>query len=168
MSDRPAHIVVLGPTGSGKTTVGAALAAAIGARFVDSDEQIVSATGSTGAEYAAAHGVPALHRAERIALVDAMTASAPSVIAAAASTLDDAGMRRLLAEHRCVCLHAPLPVRVARRRDGDHRRPVDPEEQSRLDLRRAPHMATLCSITVDTVALDPAACVAAIRAVLGI
>ncbi|WP_306419433.1 gluconokinase [Amaricoccus solimangrovi] len=36
-ADRPAHIVVMGVSGSGKTTVGEALAAALGWRFVEGD-----------------------------------------------------------------------------------------------------------------------------------
>ena len=34
------HIVVVGPTGAGKTTVGRLLAEQLGVRFVDNDEQL--------------------------------------------------------------------------------------------------------------------------------
>ena len=45
MSDAPANIYLIGPTGSGKTAVGRQLARDVGLKFVDSDREIEKRTG---------------------------------------------------------------------------------------------------------------------------
>src|SRR5690348_11331420 len=49
-------IVLIGMMGAGKTTVGRRLAAKLGRRFVDSDEEVEKAAGMTIEEIFAAHG----------------------------------------------------------------------------------------------------------------
>lgn len=51
-------IVLIGMMGAGKTTVGRRLAAKLGRRFVDSDEEVEKAAGMTIEEIFAAHGEP--------------------------------------------------------------------------------------------------------------
>ncbi|HJR86862.1 MAG TPA: shikimate kinase, partial [Acidimicrobiia bacterium] len=82
------HLVLMGPMGSGKTTVGSIVAQRLGRPLVDSDEQIEREHGRTGLELAEEHGVAWLHAAEAEALRQAVVATEPSVIAAAASTAD--------------------------------------------------------------------------------
>ena len=43
------HVVFVGAMGSGKSTIGRSVAAALERRFVDNDEQVLAATGMTAA-----------------------------------------------------------------------------------------------------------------------
>ena len=87
------HIVLVGLMGSGKTTVGAALAAALGVPLRDSDADIERDTGLTGRDIAARDGIDALHALEARQLLDALDEPGTTVITAAASTLDDPACR---------------------------------------------------------------------------
>jgi shikimate kinase len=87
------RVVVIGAMGSGKTTVGTALAAALGLPFLDNDAQLLAATGSTAAAIAARDGIDALHEVEARLVRDALHDPASSVIAAAASTVTDRSVR---------------------------------------------------------------------------
>ena len=85
---RPAlrqHLSLLGPMGSGKTTVGALLAAGLGRSFVDSDDQL-QAPGASAVTVYDTLGRDALHAAEERVLLEALGERAPVVIAAAASS----------------------------------------------------------------------------------
>lgn len=156
------HIVVLGAMGAGKTTIGALIASRLDLPFVDSDVQVALLTGAASADTASRFGVPELHRIEREVLLTALAAPEPSVIAAAASVIDDATARDALRAHICVGVQALQGLRAERHEAGSHRRPIDPEEQRRLDERRRPHLDALCLVTVDAGAMSPAACVDAV------
>jgi shikimate kinase len=90
------HIVLVGLMGSGKTTVGAALAAALGVPHRDSDRDIERQTGMTARALAARDGIDTLHDLEARHLLGALREPARTVISAAASTLDDPACRRAL------------------------------------------------------------------------
>jgi shikimate kinase len=112
---RPPHIVFVGAMGSGKTTIGARVATALGKPFVDNDEVLERSTGLTAAELAARDGVDALHRAEATILLDALRAAGDSVITAAASTITDPDVRHELSQRALVVwLRADSRTLVAR------------------------------------------------------
>jgi shikimate kinase len=90
------HVVLVGLMGTGKTTVGRLLAAALGLPFTDSDAAIERERGSTVQELANEIGVDEMHELEARHLLGALEAPEPSVIAAAASTIDDAACRQAL------------------------------------------------------------------------
>ena len=112
------HVALIGAMGSGKSTTGARLAAAMAWPFVDNDAASRTATGATaGAEVVVRDGIDGLHAKgaglDRGALQDPGAA----VIAAAASTVVDPEVRRAL-ERRAfvVWLHAdPVALGGARR-----------------------------------------------------
>jgi len=149
MTDRTDHIVVIGPMAAGKTTVGRGIADRLGLDFVDSDDQIRDLTGSSGAEIAQAEGVDALHRMELQVFWAAMRAPAPSVIAAAASVIEDAEVRETLLRSRCVWLDAEDDTRRRRRASGSHRREVSAQE-ARLLEKRDPLFAGCADVRIDT------------------
>jgi len=60
----PKPIVLVGMMGAGKTTVGRRIAAKLGRRFVDSDDEIEAAAGMTIDEFFAAHGEPEFRAGE--------------------------------------------------------------------------------------------------------
>ena len=117
------HIVLVGLMGSGKTTVGAALAAVLGVPHRDSDIEIERETGLTGRQIAARDGIDALHALEARHLLDALRRPGTTVISAAASTLDDPVCRaRMRArKHLVVWLRATPREIAARLRNDDHR-----------------------------------------------
>ncbi|MEX1170389.1 MAG: shikimate kinase, partial [Chloroflexota bacterium] len=82
------HVVVVGLMGSGKTVVGRRLAARLGWPWRDSDREIEASTGLTVRELRDRDGVDAMHALEARHLLDALAEPAPSVISAAASTVE--------------------------------------------------------------------------------
>lgn len=66
------HVVLVGLPGSGKTTVGRALADALGRSFVDLDQRIVSSQGLSVAGLWEANGEAAFRRLEQAAMREAL------------------------------------------------------------------------------------------------
>lgn len=144
------HIVVVGLMGVGKSTTASALAIELGRRFVDSDVDIARLTGTSGAEFAAQFGVPALHRLEAAVLLGALAREAPSVIAAAASTIEDPLIRHVLPERAFVVnLTLPLDDAIRRQATGAHRRPMSLAELEAVAAKRDPMFATIEDLRLD-------------------
>jgi len=109
--------------GSGKTTVGRALAERLGLEFSDSDRLIEAARGRTVRELAEELGVDEMHELEKAHLLGALASAEPSVIAAAASTIEDAEARAALQAPgvRVVWLRASAPALAGRFFQHRHR-----------------------------------------------
>lgn len=135
------HVVMIGQMGAGKTTVGRLIAEHMDRPLIDSDRQIQELTGRTGREIALKEGVPKLHRLELVVLLDALNEREPSVIAAAASVVDDRRGRDALRPPFCIWVD----------REGEpsspegHRRAAAPAEG--LESRR-PAFESLADITL--------------------
>jgi|SRR5579884_959246 len=82
--------------GVGKTTVGLALANQLGWPLSDSDAAITERHGATVRELQLRLGTDGMHRLESEHLLDALASETPSVICAAASTIDAPECRRAL------------------------------------------------------------------------
>ncbi len=67
------RVVLVGPPGSGKSTVGALIAARLGVAAVDTDAAVEAAAGATVAEVFAADGEAAFRVLERAAVIAALT-----------------------------------------------------------------------------------------------
>jgi shikimate kinase len=93
---RGGHVVLVGLMGAGKTTVGRALAERLGLPFSDSDRVIEAEQGRTVRELADELGTDGMHALEKAHLLGALAQPGPSVIAAAASTIDDPECRAAL------------------------------------------------------------------------
>ena len=101
-------IVLMGLPGSGKTTVGKAVAERLGRPFIDIDYEIQRTTGPAPAEILALDGEPALRALERDAVSEAVKSSG-AVIATGGGTVIDPLNRWLLMEHGLrVSLEAPI------------------------------------------------------------
>ncbi len=146
----PAHVVVTGPMGVGKSTTAAALARALGWPRRDSDTDVETLLGASGGELAADRGVDEQHRLESAVLLGALAAGGPSVIAAAASVVEDRLCREALARRAfVVVLVARVDQLMTRIPTGDHRRSMDGEEVATLISRRERRLAEVGDLTLD-------------------
>lgn len=161
------HLVLTGPMGSGKTTVGAELARRLNRPFLDSDVQIGADHGVTGRDLAKRHGVEALHRIEANALREALASSRPAVIAAAASVADRTEIDELLADAHVVLLGGDPETLADRAGAGGHRRPVEVDDYAELSARRAARLRPLATLEVDVTDVGPEKVVEEILARLG-
>jgi shikimate kinase len=155
------HIVLVGLMGSGKTTVGAALAAALGVPHRDSDAEIQQETGLTGRDLAASDGIEALHGFEARHLLDALDQPGTTVISAAASTLDDPTCRsRLRAPRHLVVWLRASPAKIAARlRPDDHRPDFGADLAdviTRQSLARTAALEDVADLTLDATSPPPA------------
>ena len=166
MSDRP-HLALVGPMGSGKSTVGRQLAEVLGIAFVDNDAALEWRIGTDAASLASAHGHATLHQAEAAILLDVLEGTEPSVVAAAASTIEDERCRQALADRAfTVWLQGQLADLAERAKRGAHR-PLTtdvPKQLARLGRDRDLLYAEIADLGVDVSANGAAAVTSAIVA----
>jgi shikimate kinase len=154
------HIVLVGLMGSGKTTVGAALARTLGWPYRDSDAEIEARAGLTSRAIAARDGIEALHVLERDQLLEAVADPTRTVVSAAASTIDDAFAREVLIDPaiRVVWLRG-LPATLARRLSAsDHRPDFGPDLEAVIaeqSERRAAGFQAVADVVIDIDDLTP-------------
>ena len=165
---RTPGIYLVGFMGSGKSTVGRALADRLGWSFFDIDAEIERAESASIADIFAQRGEPEFRRIEsetilqRVRLVES---GFPAVVAMGGGAFSGAVNREVLRE-RGVTVWLDCPLEVAERRAGrDPNRPLsrDPEEFRALFESRLPIYAS-AEIHVSSAADDPAIAVAAILA----
>ncbi|WP_399882820.1 shikimate kinase [Streptomyces sp. BBFR51] len=132
-------VVLVGPMGVGKSTVGQLLAGRLGVGYRDTDEDIVSAEGRSIAEIFVDEGEPAFREREKNAVRAALTGH-DGVLALGGGAILDADTRALLAGQRVVYLS--MDVEEAVKRTGlNAARPllaVNPRKQWRelMEARR--------------------------------
>ncbi|ARP69273.1 shikimate kinase [Streptomyces sp. MUSC 125] len=132
-------VVLVGPMGVGKSTVGQLLAGRLGVGYRDTDDDIVAEQGRAIAEIFVDEGEAAFRAAEKRAVRVAL-AEHPGVLALGGGAVLDADTRALLAGRRVVYLS--MEVGEAVRRTGlDVARPllaVNPRKQWRelMEARR--------------------------------
>lgn len=130
MSDpggRPAggisHVALLGLMGSGKSTVGSALAVRLGWPVSDSDAWIVERTGRTAREIMVSDGVRHLWDLEAEHLLTAVDQPGPLILCVAASAIEDSRCRDALGREGVVSIWIRArPSTIAERfRSAQHR-----------------------------------------------
>ncbi|MET8584302.1 shikimate kinase [Streptomyces collinus] len=132
-------VVLVGPMGVGKSTVGRLLAERLGVGYRDTDDDIVAAQDRTIADIFLDEGEPAFRAIEKRAVAAAL-AEHTGVVALGGGAVLDADTRALLAGHRVVYLS--MDVEEAVRRTGlNVARPllaVNPRKQWRelMEARR--------------------------------
>jgi shikimate kinase len=150
------HLVLVGPMGAGKTSIGRCLARHFGLPFVDSDHEIEERTGAAVPTIFECEGESGFRAREREAIA-ALLAGPPAVVATGGGAVLDAGNRRLLADGGFV-VHLSADVasqleRLAR----DRSRPLlagrDRDREAtlhRLAAERDPLYAEVADLVFDT------------------
>lgn len=151
-------LVLVGPPGSGKSTVGRLVAERLGADLGDSDIEVELANGATVAEIFFDRGEEVFRTLESEA-VRRLLAQHPGVLAVGGGAVLDRGLRQLLRAHPVVWLKVGLTDAV--RRLGLARdRPLalgSPRAQLLAMLReREPYYEEVAAATVDTDGRTPA------------
>ena len=100
-------VVLIGPMGAGKSTVGRLVADALGVEFADTDELVEHRTGRTVAELFIDEGEAYFRELEREAVADAL-ATHDGVLALGGGAVLDVGTRERLDGHRVVFLRVGL------------------------------------------------------------
>ncbi|MEU6808813.1 shikimate kinase [Streptomyces sp. NPDC046831] len=156
MSAAPA-VVLVGPMGVGKSTVGRLLADRLGVAYRDTDDDIVAAEGRTVAEIFVDEGEPAFRAIEKRAVARAL-AGHDGVLALGGGAILDPDTRALLDGLRVVYLS--MDVESAVRRTGlNAARPllaVNPRKQWRELMEARRHLyEEVATAVVATDGRDP-------------
>ncbi|AJT68363.3 Shikimate kinase [Streptomyces lydicus] len=145
-------VVLVGPPGAGKSTVGALLAERLGMRYRDTDADIVATAGKPIAEIFVDDGEPHFRELEREAVRAALDGH-PGVLSLGGGAIMDDGTRKLLAGLPVVFLDVQLADAV-KRVGLDAPRPllaVNPRKQWReLMERRRPLYTEVARAVIDT------------------
>lgn len=143
-------VVLIGPMGAGKTSVGRRVARALGAPFSDTDKLVVRDHGPIR-DLFLAHGEPHFRALEREAVVEALGHG--GVIALGGGAVLDPSTRERLTAHRVVLLTV-APHVVASRIHGDDRPLLDGEDPTarwqRIYEERRPIYESTADIAFDT------------------
>jgi shikimate kinase len=166
-------LVLVGPPASGKTTVGTALAAALGAAFRDTDHDIELHTGSTVADLFVSDGEPHFRALEQQAVARALDEH-DGVLALGGGAVTSAATRELLVAYgraggTVVWLDVDL-ASAAKRVGLSRDRPIlgiNPRAMLRHMLEtRAPLYGEVATLTVQTGGRPAADVVAEVLAAL--
>jgi shikimate kinase len=150
-------LVLVGPPASGKTTVGTAVARALGVPFRDTDADVEARAGSSVADLFVTHGEEHFRALEEAAVAEALAAH-DGVLALGGGAVLSAATRGLLVAHGRgggTVAHLDVDVPTAARRAGLSRdRPmlaVNPRAVLRTLLeQRAPLYAEVATVVVST------------------
>ncbi|MDT8914013.1 shikimate kinase [Amycolatopsis sp. PS_44_ISF1] len=161
--------VVVGPPGSGKSTVGPLLAEALGVVFRDTDDDIVARAGRSISDIFAEDGEPAFRALEAEAVATALTEH-EGVLSLGGGAPLTPSTRALLAGHTVVFLNVGLAAGV-RRAGLSTARPllagVNPRATFKILLdSRLPVYRQVATVEIDTDTRTPAEVVAATTAAL--
>lgn len=163
-------VVVVGPPGSGKSTIGKLLARRLGIGFADTDTVIEERIGRSISDMFTTDGEDAFRALEREVVAEQLRAGHGVLSLGGGSVLAD-DTRALLREHRVVALDVGLADGM-RRTGMSTARPLLAGVNPRATFRklldaRAPLYREVATVQVDTSRSSPNQVVAAVLAALG-
>ena len=118
------HVVLVGLSGSGKSTIGRLLAAHLGRPFVDTDELIVQRAGRSVPELFGQEGETAFRRREREAVMQALDGPPAVIATGGGAPVDDENRIALWEGNAVVWLDAPVEELARRLGAGGSGRPL--------------------------------------------
>lgn len=155
----PAHLVLVGMTGSGKSSVGRYLASALKRDFIDTDKRVESTAGKSVREIFETDGEETFRQFEAQVLREVLASDGQTVVAAAGGVVTRSENRQELRE-RCntgeaivVWLRANTAELLQRVQKGTHRPLLDKDPQGTLasmERARTPLYEEVASVVVDT------------------
>jgi shikimate kinase len=154
MATDTTRFFLVGPMGTGKTTIGAQLARATGYAFVDADHELERRTGATVSLIFDIEGEAGFRERER-KLIEELTSRERIVLATGGGAVLDADNRRHLAERGFVVyLRTPVETLIERTRHDTSRpllRTADPERTLReIISTREPLYLEVADLVLDT------------------
>lgn len=115
------NIILVGPMGVGKTTIGRSLAKKLGREFVDSDREIEDRTGVTINIIFEIEGEDGFRKREST-MIDELTQRKNIVLATGGGAILNESNRMLMRKHGVVVyLHASVDLQLERTRTGKNR-----------------------------------------------
>jgi len=120
----PTTLVLVGPMGAGKSSVGKELARRLGGMVLDTDEHVENQTTTSVAEIFAAQGEETFRRYELVALEHAIVARYLVVATGGGIVTTQEALEILKHHHGVVFLDVSLEVALDRVRGDDHVRPL--------------------------------------------
>lgn len=155
------HIVLVGPMGSGKSTLGHALAARLGLRFIDVDQRIVADAGCSITDVFAHEGEAGFRAREARLLAQALGEDAAVVATGGGAVLAEGNRAAMRGAGRVVYLRVEAETQLARLH-GDTARPLlqasDPAQAlAALQAVREPLYRAAAHLIFDTTSLAPEA-----------
>jgi shikimate kinase len=149
-------VILIGPPGSGKSTVGPLLADLLHVSFLDTDDEVASIARKPVGDIFVEDGEPAFRALERPVVHRALRYH--GVVALGSGAVTDEPTQQLLAGHRVVYLETGF-AEVAKRSGLSRPRipvPGNPRGMLRAMLEeRRPLYERLATVTVDTDGLSP-------------
>jgi shikimate kinase len=149
---KPAKIVLIGPMGAGKTTLGKLVSAQLAWPYFDNDEEL-STLNDMSTEQLAKLPVSDLHRLEQEYLSSLLQRSAPFISGAAASVVDFEDSRTLLRSAVAIYLRLPLEKLLERAGGGGIGRQALQENPQLVItdrfMRRDPLYKDVAKLTLD-------------------
>ena len=162
-------IVLIGPMGSGKTTVGGLVAARLGTAVRDTDHDVEATAGREISEIFVDDGEAAFRALERAAVAEAL-ATHDGVLALGGGAVLDPDTRGLLAGHDVVFLRVGLSDAVKRVGLGTSRPLLLGNVRGRIKAlldERTPIYESVATLVVETDGREPDEIAAEIVAALG-
>jgi shikimate kinase len=163
-------VVLVGPMGSGKSTVGRALARRLGLGHVDTDDIVAQGAGQSIAEIFESEGEAAFRALETAALADALHGAVAVISTGGGVVVSDAN-RILLRESDAlvVWLDGSIDALAGRVGSGQGRPLLDGDVRETLREKiaeRGPGYLDVADVRIDTSAMGHEDCVDTIVAVL--